>query len=254
MKWFRFYSEALHDPRVQRLAPADFKNWLNLLCLANEQEPRGTLPEQEHVAFALRVSYLKAAQILCKFHEQDYIDLDEESGVFSIHNWDKWQYGSDNVTERVRRHRQRGNVSPINRNVSVTPPDTDTEQTQKETDQETDADADDAPAHPFALTYVRRFQERHAGNRPPPVEHAAALAIEREYGSGACIQLGNDLDWSKHPNYMRPILEERRNGKPHGNDRGVDAASTNPGAVAVGVSDMERRRAALAERRRAGVT
>lgn len=118
----------------------------------------------------------------------------------------------------------------------------------------TETDAEEPPAHPFALTYVRRFQERHAGQRPHQTEHAAALAIEREYGPSACIQLGNDLDWSKHPNYMRPILEERRNGKPNGNDRRVDAASTNPASVAVGVSDMERRRAALAERRRTGVT
>ena len=110
---------------------------------------------------------------------------------------------------------------------------------------------DDAPAHPFALTYVKRFQDKHAGNRPSPVEHAAAIAIEREYGSVACIQLGNDLDWSKHPNYMRPILEERRNGKPNGNDRRFDATSTDSGAVAVGVSDLERRRAFVAERRRA---
>lgn len=70
------------------------------------------------------------------------------------------------------------------------------------------------PSFPFALTYAKRYQQSHAGRPPPQTEHAAALALEREYGSDACLQLGQDLDWQKHPNYMRPILEERRNGRP----------------------------------------
>ena len=126
--------------------------------------------------------------------------------------------------------------------------------TEANTDTEAEADADEPPAHPFSLTYVKRYQERHAGQRPPQTEHAAALAIEREYGAAACIQLGSDLDWSKHPNYMRPILEERRNGDTNRTDRGKPATSADTGLVATGVSDLERRRAALAERRRTGVT
>ena len=115
-----------------------------------------------------------------------------------------------------------------------------------EAEAEAEAEADSPPAHPFTLTYVKRYQERRAGQRPPQTEHAACLALEREFGPGPCIELGNDLDWQKHPNYMRPILKERLNGDTNGTDRGQSAASANPGSVATGLSDMDKRRAFVA--------
>ena len=54
MKWFRFYADALDDPKVQRLPPPIFKTWVNLLCLASKNE--GNLPSAEECAFALRMS------------------------------------------------------------------------------------------------------------------------------------------------------------------------------------------------------
>lgn len=102
------------------------------------------------------------------------------------------------------------------------------------------------PSHPFAFTYAKRYQQSHAGRPPPQTEHAAALALEREYGADACIQLGNDLDWQKHPNYMRPILEERRDGKPKLQAVGGAAGrSTGGGDVAQQWADLaaERKRA-----------
>ena len=41
-RWFRFYNEALDDPKVQKLPPALFKSWVNLLCLTARHD--GTLP------------------------------------------------------------------------------------------------------------------------------------------------------------------------------------------------------------------
>ena len=32
--WLRLYTEALHDPKVQRLPAKTFKGWINLLMLA----------------------------------------------------------------------------------------------------------------------------------------------------------------------------------------------------------------------------
>ena len=73
---------------------------------------------------------------------------------------------------------------------------------------------DEPPAHPFVVAYALEHQQRNAGRPPSKTEHAAALALEREYGSDACFEVASDLEWSKHPNYMRPILQERREGKP----------------------------------------
>jgi hypothetical protein len=41
--WLRLYTSILNDPKVQRLKAEHFKGWINLLCLAKEQD--GILPE-----------------------------------------------------------------------------------------------------------------------------------------------------------------------------------------------------------------
>ena len=33
-RWFRMYAEVVDDPKVQRLSPALFRAWVNVLCLA----------------------------------------------------------------------------------------------------------------------------------------------------------------------------------------------------------------------------
>lgn len=70
-----------------------------------------------------------------------------------------------------------------------------------------------APAHPFAFMYADKYRRRNAGRPVPPTDHANALALAREYGDDTCIAVANDYDWQKTPNYYRPILEERRNGR-----------------------------------------
>lgn len=104
MKWFRFYSEALHDPKVQRLPAALFKHWINLLCLANESEERGDLPCVDDVAFALRVSSPKAKQILADLHRAGLLVVTEE-GSYRHHGWARRQRETDDVAARVRKHR-----------------------------------------------------------------------------------------------------------------------------------------------------
>ena len=104
MQWFRFYSEALDDPKVQRLPGDLFKAWVNLLCLANEADERGTLPDVADIAFRLRMDDQKTADALRGLCRAGLLDGDEDDG-YSIHAWDKRQPDSDSSTERVRRHR-----------------------------------------------------------------------------------------------------------------------------------------------------
>jgi hypothetical protein len=114
MKWFRFYSEVLHDSKVQTLSPELFRAWVNLLCLANEGTERGRLPDLRQIAFALRVKEEKAAQLVGQLTACGLIDADEEGGN-RPHNWDKRQRDSDDVSIRVREYRKRKT------RVSVTP-------------------------------------------------------------------------------------------------------------------------------------
>ncbi len=47
MRWFRFYSEVLDDPKVQGLSLGLFKMWINLLCIAARND--GYLPAGSHI-------------------------------------------------------------------------------------------------------------------------------------------------------------------------------------------------------------
>jgi hypothetical protein len=129
--WFRAYSEALDDPKVQRLHPTLFKAWFNLLCLASQHD--GVLPSNDDIAFRLRVSVQDAQGYIDELILVGLIDI-RSDGARTPHNWETRQFVSDTSTERVRKHRKRkqkteGNVDET---FQATPP----EQSRSETDTE----------------------------------------------------------------------------------------------------------------------
>ena len=103
MNWFRFYHEALNDPKVQRLPGDVFKAWVNLLCLSSQQPERGSLPTVEDCAFALRCDVVAMADVMQQLANVGL--LEREPGGYAIHNWDGRQRSSDDVTKRVQKHR-----------------------------------------------------------------------------------------------------------------------------------------------------
>lgn len=134
-RWFRFYDAAVDDPKVQSLSGDLFKAWVNLLCVASQNQ--GVLPSAKDMAFKLRLSEKKVADIIARLIDHGLIDnLD---GVTAPHNWDERQYRSDakdaTAAERMRRHRnkKRGATDDgYDRNtVTVTA----TEQSRAETEQ-----------------------------------------------------------------------------------------------------------------------
>lgn len=138
MKWFRFYHEALDDPKVQMLPPELFKTWVNLLCIASRETLRGTLPETSVLAFQLRISNAEVTEAVSELVERGLLDEHEE-GFLAPHNWSERQPESDDVAQRVAAHRAKQQAKPEKRtrnvtsNVTVTPPeerrgDTDTEE------------------------------------------------------------------------------------------------------------------------------
>lgn len=122
MQWFRFYSEALDDPKVQRLPGDLFKAWVNLLCLANEQEERGTLPPLDDITFRLRLDYQKCEDALLGLKRAGLLDIDPETDLYVIHAWAKRQPPSDidsTAAERKRRERERKQANkPVTRDVT----------------------------------------------------------------------------------------------------------------------------------------
>lgn len=143
MEWFRFYDEVLDDPKVQRLPAALFRDWINVLCLCNRNDPRGVLPPVEDVAFGLRCSNTKAKNTINKLIQAELLVTVDD--VTYPNGWHKRQRVSDDVAKRVAEHRARqaakGVTSNEKSNVTSNGPETlpharatDTEQNRTDTE------------------------------------------------------------------------------------------------------------------------
>ncbi len=119
MDWFRFYVDTLQKYKVQSLDPPVFKAWVNLLCLAREDQ-HGILPSPAVISFRLHSPEAVIREWLNELIGCKLLDLVGDN--LRPHDWEQWQYASDNSSERVRRHRQKVGETPMKRfgNVSVT--------------------------------------------------------------------------------------------------------------------------------------
>ena len=124
MKWFRFYNEALDDPKVQQLPAPLFKHWVNLLCLASRKG--GIVPCGDAV-FGLRLRRGQEEAVIEALIARGL--LERVADGLCPHNWQSRQFTSDHDgAARVKRYRkQHRNVTS---GVTVTPPETDTENTE----------------------------------------------------------------------------------------------------------------------------
>jgi hypothetical protein len=125
-RWWRAYDTALNNPKLQRLPGDLFKTWFNICCIASAND--GRLPKMSDLAFGLRMTEKNAALALAQLVSAGLVDKDEAG--YAPHDWNEHQYKSDDVTSRVRKHRQKRqrnvscNVSP---SLPETPPETDTD-------------------------------------------------------------------------------------------------------------------------------
>lgn len=125
-RWFRLYEDVLNDPKVQTLPAADFKAWINLLCVASQND--GRLPDVEAIAFALRETVDAVSTVLERLSHAGLIDTrsgGRDGGHYAPHAWEKRQYRSDTSTERVKRFRERSKA--VAETVNGTGPDTETD-------------------------------------------------------------------------------------------------------------------------------
>lgn len=214
-QWFRFYHEALDDPKVQTLDAETFRDWVNLLCLCCRHG--GELPKTtEDIAFALRRSLIGCQSVLDRLAIAGLIDRCKggPNGMFyAIHGWEKRQYKSDSSTDRVKRYRERS------KNVSETPPDTDTD---------TDTEREEklvAPLPPSAEK--KKATEGKTGSRLPPDWHPSeeeqGFAIQngvsprseaekfRDYWTAQPGAKGRKTDWSATwRNWVRRAAETNK--------------------------------------------
>ena len=110
MTWFRYYTAAIESRKIQDLPSPLFKAWVNMLCVASLCN--GILPATPDLAFRLRCSIKQASDWLEQLKERRLLDTNADGSV-SPHDWSEHQYVSDDVTARVRKHR-----NAVTRNVS----------------------------------------------------------------------------------------------------------------------------------------
>jgi hypothetical protein len=130
-RWFRFYDDAINDPKILRLSDKMFRAWVGILCMASKYN--GAVPKAD-MAISLRVPEGGVKAIISYLVDHDLLD---DCGDFvTPHNWSGRQYKSDVSTERVKRFRNtKRNVSST---VSETPPDTEAD-TEADTEQKIDS-------------------------------------------------------------------------------------------------------------------
>jgi len=130
VKWFRLYSEMMDDPKMSELSPTDFQIFIYLLCLACELEKKGSIDlPLSQISYKIRRKPHQIETVLERLSSLKIIEMNHNG--FRFINWNKRQFQSDNVNERVRKHRS-GNVTrnvtkPFLETLHETAPDTDTE-------------------------------------------------------------------------------------------------------------------------------
>jgi len=188
------YTSTVNNAKVQSLPSPLFKAWVNLLCLAKDNE--GAIPPIEEVAFQLRCTEVQARRWIRDLADRrlfDQLEAGVKDSPLVPHDWERHQYVSDLSTGRVRRYREskakrldvvsetedEATRKPPG-NVSVTPSETEQRQSRAETESEIAAAAavsetPPPPLHawPIAAEHIaRRFPTVDA----PMVERIACAA------------------------------------------------------------------------------
>jgi hypothetical protein len=174
-RWFRFYDDAINDPKILKLPEAMRWQWAAVLCVASKND--GALPPIADLALMLRMTKQKAAVVITTLVSAGLLDKNETG--FAPHNWSGRQYKSDVSNERVKRFRER--KCNVTETVTVTPPET--EQIQK-TDQSRKKETREA-----ALPVVQSELEIFWASWPNKVGKPAALKA-----LGSAIKRGATLE------------------------------------------------------------
>jgi len=167
-RWFRFYDDAINDPKILKLSEATRWQWVAVLCVASKNE--GKIPGADELAIYLRTTEKQAATILSTLSDARLLDRTENG--YEPHNWKGRQFKTDDSKERVQRHREkkRSERNDCNEDVTVTvtPPETEQKQNRAEADARDDFKK---RVGNFRQAIVKAFE---AANSPTVIETSRA--------------------------------------------------------------------------------
>ena len=176
MPWFRLYSEMIHDRKLSRAArvldypmPFVVGVWVSILCMANDSPVRGRLmigedipAGEDDIAHDIGLSLEDTRRFLDCFVNLSM--LADDNG-YSVSNWENRQFKSDNVNERVKKHRankqkakKRSEDSGSKQGETLPKRYSNVIEKEKETDTETDTEKEKTAA-PQADAVFSFFEE-----------------------------------------------------------------------------------------------
>jgi hypothetical protein len=151
--WFRFYNEVRGDRKLDALTDPQVRVWLFLLCYANEQDPRGTIPPTDAEELAVECARgdeeLLTATIAKLIKPLKIVERLEDGSLHFI-NWEKRQFISDDVTRRTTKHMSK-------RSMNVQPTPTERSQIQIQST-DTDTEEDNTPPTPSKGEFTQDFE------------------------------------------------------------------------------------------------
>lgn len=148
MQWFRFYTEAVSDKKLRRIARDNNESmahvlgvWTIVLSIASDSPIRGRLLISDDVPATIDdINDAAGCNVTATFQKLFVTGLvtaavtDDGKTVYEVPAWDKRQFESDSSATRVRRHRERkkdaqkpANVTEVKRYSNAPDTDTDTE-------------------------------------------------------------------------------------------------------------------------------
>lgn len=153
--WFRFYTEAVTDPKLRRLSVEERWLWVVVLAAARASGLPGwlmlteSLPlSNDDLAEQAGMTPAKVERGVAKMVELHLLTYDGDIGAYRVTKWDERQFESDDTTKRTAKHRSKnGDATPMERPnaVDVAPP-------ESEADTETDPSSSSVTASTPTLT------------------------------------------------------------------------------------------------------
>lgn len=110
LPWFRMWTEARNDSKLDALNDREFRIWWKLLCYAAESEPRGQVDyiDPEFVAMELRINSDELDSAISRMVRLRLVERSDLAVMFSAFDdrqYDKPSDKPDAIKERVRRSR-----------------------------------------------------------------------------------------------------------------------------------------------------
>lgn len=136
MSWLRLYTDLIDDRKQAMMSDKTFRIFILLLCFAKELNQNGYISHSiSDISWRIRIKETHLKKALEDLYTLGILCNEEHAIYFK--NWDKRQFKSDDVNERVKRYRNRKET------LHETPPETETD-TESEQKQRQSIDSDES--------------------------------------------------------------------------------------------------------------